>query len=114
MNINLANMSVPAANGFYSINESYDYNINGINIKKDEINTYCFDANGNMITGFVQTLDNKIYLFEYMKNAREGQMVFGWRFVNGYWYYFQEDGSMLVNGMTPDGYFVDEYGRWIK
>lgn len=114
MNINIANMSLPVTNGFYSINERYDYTINGINIKKDEINTYYFDANGNMITGFVQTVDNKVYLFEYEKNSREGQMVTGWRFANGNWYYFSEDGSMLMNSMTPDGYFVDESGRWKK
>ena len=114
MNIKIGDLSIPATNGFYSINEYYNINVNGINVPKNEVNTYYFDAFGNMLTGYIKTIDNKVYLFEYEKTLREGQMIYGWRFINGYWYYFSSDGSMLVNTITPDGYLVDENGRWIK
>ena len=29
-----------------------------------------------------------------------------------YWFYFGEDGKMLRNTTTPDGYTVDDLGRW--
>ena len=54
-----------------------------------------------------------------------------WKKINGSWYYFGNDGymlesqwignyyvgsngAMLVNTTTPDGYKVDENGKWIK
>lgn len=114
MNIQIGDLSIPATNGFYSVNEYYNDNLSGVNNTKTVTNTYYFDTFGNMVTGYVTTIDNKTYLFEYEKNLREGQMVFGWRFINGNWFYFSNDGSMLVNGITPDGYNVDASGKWIK
>ena len=32
---------------------------------------------------------------------------------SGY-YYVQDDGAVLVNTMTPDGYYVDENGKWFQ
>ena len=32
--------------------------------------------------------------------------------LNGNWYYFQADGSLLRNGTTPDGYKVNQDGIW--
>lgn len=37
-----------------------------------------------------------------------------WKEINGKWYYFGEGGYMLSNTTTPDGYFVNESGEWIK
>ena len=36
----------------------------------------------------------------------------GWKQLNGNWYYFQSDGSLLKNGITPDGYKVNKDGIW--
>lgn len=36
----------------------------------------------------------------------------GWKQTNGGWVWYQEDGTLLVNGWTPDGYFVDDGGSW--
>ena len=52
-------------------------------------------------------------------------MSTGWKLINGNWYYFvpytlirsgvsMNMGSMLVNGMTPDGFKVDANGIWIQ
>ena len=114
MNIIIDGLSIPATNGFYSVNEYYEYDINGVKTKMLENHIYCFDEFGNMLTGYVKTIDNKTYLFEYEKTLREGQMIIGWRYINGFWYYFSADGSMLINAITPDGYYVGSDGKWVK
>lgn len=38
----------------------------------------------------------------------------GWKEIDGNWYCFAEDGYLLVNTTTPDGYQVDENGVWVK
>ena len=67
-----------------------------------------------MITGWVNTTDNKWYYLETVKTEREGMMVFGWYKVQDKWYYFMPDGSMLANSLTPDGYFVGADGAWVQ
>lgn len=37
-----------------------------------------------------------------------------WKEVSGVWYYFGEDGYLLVNTVTPDGNKVDENGAWVQ
>ena len=39
-------------------------------------------------------------------------MQTGWKQLDGKWYYFQADGSLLRNGTTPDGYKVNAEGVW--
>ena len=29
------------------------------------------------------------------------------------WFYFNDDGTLLTNSYTPDGFYVDENGIWI-
>ena len=46
----------------------------------------------------------------YLFNS-EGYITVGWVDMgNGYAFYFMEDGKLLRNAMTPDGYYVDENG----
>ena len=37
-----------------------------------------------------------------------------WEQINGAWYYFNENGIMLENGITPDGYTVGADGAWVE
>ena len=37
-----------------------------------------------------------------------------WEQINGAWYYFNENGIMLENGITPDGFTVGADGAWIE
>ena len=37
--------------------------------------------------------------------------VTGWKKIQNSWYYFNADGSLLVNGTTPDGYPVGADGK---
>lgn len=36
----------------------------------------------------------------------------GWNEINGEHYYFDENGYIVIDAMTPDGYYVDIEGRW--
>ena len=39
-------------------------------------------------------------------------MQTGWKQLDGNWYYFKADGSLLKNATTSDGYKVNEEGVW--
>ena len=36
----------------------------------------------------------------------------GWHVIDGYYYYFNPDGTAAVSCATPDGYTVNELGQW--
>ncbi|WP_349944549.1 hemoblobin-interacting domain-containing protein [Lacrimispora sp. BS-2] len=97
-------------------------------LKTDDGKWYHFDENGIMRTGWYQDTDQKWYYLE-----SDGSMASGWKEINGKWYYLDSDGSMasgwkeingkwyyldkksgeaIVNGYTPDGYYVDGSGAW--
>ena len=72
--------------------------------------TYYFDANGYMVTGW-KKINNKDYFFNdsgvMVKDAWQGA------------YYLGSDGAMLTNTFTKDGYYVGANGayytnRWFK
>ena len=46
-------------------------------------------------------------------HINEGIMALGWRKVEGIWYYFSADGSMLTDSVTPDGYRVGANGAYL-
>ena len=115
LNVTLGNGQVaPASNGFYLLTNTITEVINGIIVPKQVNNTYYFDVQGNMITGWVQTADSKWYFFENAKTAEEGKMSIGWKQVQGSWYYFTLDGSMMASGITPDGFIIGADGKWVQ
>lgn len=113
LNINVAGNQVSATNGFYIINETKTIDVNGIPTPTLITDTYYFDNLGNMVTGWVNTVDNKWFFFENMKNINEGKMALGWKKIDNVWYYFTADGSMLTNSITPDGEQVGADGAWM-
>ncbi len=115
LNINVGGGgSLPAKNGFYIVNTIGTEIVNGIPTQVVVQNTYYFDTEGSMVTGWVKTVDSKWYFFENAKTADEGKMVTGWKQVQGSWYYFGLDGAMFQNTVTPDGFIVDENGVMVQ
>ena len=111
--LNANGQSLPLSNGFYIVNKTISTIVNGVSVPNVVNDTYYFDTSGNMVTGWVKTMDSKWYFFENAKTADEGKMVIGWKSIAGSWYYFVSDGSMLTNGRTPDGYLVGADGRYV-
>lgn len=70
---------------------------------------WAFNADGYIKVGWVYDERTGIW---YFINENAG-MHTGWLFVDGFWYFFDRSGRMYANMVTPDGYRVDENGRWI-
>ncbi len=69
---------------------------------------YLDPFNGDMKTDW-QLIGGRWY---YLDPAN-GHMLIGWQRIGGLYYYMTANGDMLANTMTPDGYWVDESGKWI-
>ena len=67
-----------------------------------------------MLTGWLHTVDKKWYFMDNTKTNEEGNMAIGWKQIDGSWYYFALDGTMMVNFTTPDGYKVGADGRLVS
>ena len=79
---------------------------------------YYFDQEGRMADGWINIDGQTFYLVPESDGTR-GQMVTGWKSIDGVWYYFNMDsdgtkGILLKNTVTPDGFLVDEEGRWVQ
>lgn len=70
-------------------------------------NTYVFDANGKMVTGWYGSKNTYGTTWYYCDS--NGSAHDGWVKDGGNWYYIDR-GLMLRNQYTPDGYFVDNNG----
>lgn len=88
-----------------------------------ELNSwFCFDAEGNMLTGWFLDTDGKWYYLNSVSDNTLGRMMTGWKWIAGKdgklrCYYFEETsnghrGAMYSNAKTPDGYTVDADGAW--
>lgn len=80
---------------------------------------YRFRANGYMVAGWYTDTDGSRYFLHNVADGTQGYMYTGWHQIDGQWYYFRENvggpqGSLVVNGTTPDGYQVDANGAWIQ
>lgn len=96
--------------------------------------TYCgYPKFGAALHGwYYEKQDGKWYFL----NPVESGMVHGWSYIAGKWYFMAEAskqtyfgdnsngwvynkagrpfGSMYVNEITPDGYYVNANGEWVK
>ena len=105
---------VIASNGFYMLLGTKTTIVNGAELKEPTKETYYFDVKGDMVVGWLVTTDTKRSFAEMQKSMSEGILVQGWKLIDGNWYFFDTEGTMLVNTMTPDGYLVGADGKWIK
>ena len=108
--LNVFGQSTAPVNCFCQVNTVLAQDVYGMKAGDTVTDTYYFDAAGNMVTGWMQTSDNKWYFFSDQKDGNEGKMSIGWTKVAGNWYYFTSNGSLLTSGTTPDGKKVDANG----
>ena len=88
----------------------YYLNADGSMAKDTWIGTYYVDANGAWV---VEGWQNSAYGWWYQR-ANGSYPHNEWEIINGIWYYFDSNGYMLADTNTPDGYYVDENGAWVK
>jgi len=67
---------------------------------------YCLPGNFYLMEEWLKDNERWYYFDE------NGYMVSGWKKLGEAWHYFNTGGEMLLNTKTPDGYRVDENGRW--
>ncbi len=67
---------------------------------------WIYSVNGELQTKW-KLINNKWY---FMNN--NGIMQRGWVQTNGNWYYLLNNGEMALSTVTPDGYKVDQNGKW--
>lgn len=75
------------------------------------IDYYYFDMNGNLVTGWYVDV-NKNYYYLQTDEKELGRMARGWQKIGDEYYYFNLNGILLRDTITPDGFHVDAYGRW--
>lgn len=73
---------------------------------------------GAMARGWYQDSKGAYRFYDNREGSpTEGQELRGWQWIDGYCYYFEEEegekkGILLQNGMSKDGYTVNEEGQW--
>lgn len=96
-------------NTWRKINNTWYYFLPSGYIKLGWINlsgtTYYFDQSGSMKTDWVN-IENKWYYFYSNGEMAKDKWIGS--------YYLGSDGAMLTNTKTPDGYYVDENGRYLE
>lgn len=96
------------ADGWYYIKE--DGNRASNEWKEIGGQTYWFDSNQYMATGWRQFNNGAWYFF-----SSTGAMAKNcWKQDGDMWFYLGGDGVMLVNTVTPDGFTLDGRGVWVS
>ena len=65
------------------------------------------------MTGWQVEETGVYYLNDDPTSSTFGAMLSGWILIDGIYYYFGNDGRLVVNGTTADGYVVDANGARI-
>lgn len=75
---------------------------------------YYFDNDGKMYIGWLKDIDRTTYYFESEVAEEFGKLARGWTKIKGDHYYFDGSGTLQTNTTTPDGFIVDENGKWVE
>ena len=74
--------------------------------KRNDRGWWYEEANGSYPTATWKLINNKWYYFDGIGYMAESRWIGN--------YYVGADGAMLVSTVPPDGYYVDETGKWIE
>lgn len=84
-------------------------------------NVFYLGSDGKLVTGWWQNLKTqKYYFFDNKKDRNLGGMVFGLHMIDGYYYYFGDDGSLQTSSVKGElkkvykDYFADYEGYLYK
>lgn len=68
---------------------------------------------GALKSGWLLEGENWYFLNTVHDGYYGRRLVNTWQWIDGYCYCFDETGKLIVNGMTPDQYMVNQDGQWI-
>lgn len=79
---------------------------------------FLFGEDGYLVTGWYTDGDGQTYYLNPVSDGTQGRMMTGWSWIDRNCHYFKEisdgtKGALQKAVVTPDGYQVDEQGRWI-
>lgn len=98
--------------------DQWQYEVNGSMISnqwiKDNEEDYYIDSNGFLKSGWLQPDTGTWYFLNPVHDGTYGKVLKGWQWIDGFCYFFQNDGKMLSDTITPDGYQVNSNGAWSK
>ena len=106
-------------NWYYLSQDSGEMHLGSQEIKG--VNYYFQNKNeaveGAMARGWHQDSKGAYRFYDNREGSpTEGQELRGWQWIDGYCYYFEEEGEkkgiLLQNGISKDGYTVNEEGQW--
>lgn len=84
-------------NDWYVLDESNDQYLKSILLDVGN-NVYYLDDEGKMVTGWCHNSStDKYYFFDNNQNRNYGGMVFGFNMIDGYYRYFNADGSLATS-----------------
>ena len=100
--------------GGYPADQWYECYWNG------QMHWYHFNAQGYLDAGWFTDKDGATYYLHNQHDNQFGYMYTGWNWIDGKCYYFTpntiaggpKQGMLYKNGITPDGYSVNETGAW--
>ena len=100
--------------GGYPADQWYECYWNG------QMKWYHFNAQGYLDAGWFTDKDGATYYLHNLHDNHFGYMYTGWNWIDGKCYYFTpntiaggpKQGMLYKNGITPDGYSVNETGAW--
>ena len=78
---------------------------------KDITDSYYFDYHEKMVTGWYVDPSGDMY-FLNTDEKELGRMARGWCKIGDDYYFFNPNGVLLKNTITPDGFYVDVEGKW--
>ena len=73
--------------------------------------TYCLNSDGSFKVGWYDTEDGDRYYFSPAAGSEYGRALTGWQHLDGSDYYFMDEGRMMFDEETPDGYYVGPDGK---
>ncbi len=81
-------------------------------------NWYLFNEDGSLKTGWYLDASNNWYFLDSSKTSNEGVLLSGWKWIDGYCYYFEGTDKATVGKMYANtvvhGYIIDAAGRWVN
>ena len=88
---------------WYVLNEDSGEYLKGLLLDVGD-NVYYLDAEGKLVTGWWRNpTTKKCYFFDNKLDRNYGGMIFGLHMIDGYYYYFGDDGALQTSG-EKDGF----------